>query len=75
MSNPNAPRMVSCPGCRRPTPYSPANAWRPFCSQRCREGDLGAWASEQFRLPAEDTPGPDDEQPSDGDLNAARPRH
>ncbi len=75
MSNSNSIRTVSCPACRRPTPYSMSNAWRPFCSQRCREGDLGAWASEQFRLPAEDTPGPDDEQPSDGDLHDNSPRH
>jgi endogenous inhibitor of DNA gyrase (YacG/DUF329 family) len=30
--------------------YSPANAWRPFCSRRCREHDLGAWASESYRM-------------------------
>jgi uncharacterized protein len=75
MSPTAATRMVLCPTCRQSTPYGPGNAWRPFCSQRCREGDLGAWASEQFRLPAENTPGPDDEQPTDSDLNAASPRH
>jgi uncharacterized protein len=31
----------------------PANRWRPFCSERCRTADLGAWASEQFRVPAQ----------------------
>jgi endogenous inhibitor of DNA gyrase (YacG/DUF329 family) len=46
-------RTVTCPGCRRPAEYSEANRWRPFCSERCRLGDLGAWASEQFRVPAE----------------------
>ena len=45
-------RQVPCPGCRGPALFSPENRWRPFCSQRCREMDLGAWASEQFRVPA-----------------------
>jgi uncharacterized protein len=26
------------------------NRWRPFCSERCRSVDLGAWASEQYRV-------------------------
>ena len=46
-------RTVPCPSCRKPAPYDPANPWRPFCSQRCRSADLGAWASERFRVPAE----------------------
>ena len=54
-------RKVPCPSCRRPALYAERNPWRPFCSQRCRGADLGAWANERFRLPAE-TP------PSDGDL-------
>ena len=45
-------RKVPCPTCKRPAVFSPANAWRPFCSERCRSADLGAWASEQFRVAA-----------------------
>jgi uncharacterized protein len=45
-------RHVPCPTCQRPALFAPANAWRPFCSERCRTSDLGAWASEQFRVPA-----------------------
>jgi len=45
-------RRVPCPTCKRPAVFSPANIWRPFCSQRCRSADLGAWASEQFRVAA-----------------------
>jgi endogenous inhibitor of DNA gyrase (YacG/DUF329 family) len=26
--------------------------FRPFCSERCKKIDLGAWASEQFAVPA-----------------------
>ena len=32
--------------------FAPSNLWRPFCSERCRQIDLGAWASESFRMPA-----------------------
>lgn len=56
-----AERMVSCPACRQQTPYTPSNPWRPFCSQRCRTADLGDWANERFRVPAE--------APTDDDLN------
>jgi uncharacterized protein len=49
-------RTVTCPGCRQLAVYSEANRWRPFCSARCRGVDLGAWASEQFRVPAETPP-------------------
>jgi endogenous inhibitor of DNA gyrase (YacG/DUF329 family) len=26
------------------------NPWRPFCSERCKLLDLGAWASEKYRI-------------------------
>jgi uncharacterized protein len=52
-----AERHVPCPTCQRPALFAPANKWRPFCSERCRSVDLGAWASEQFRVPAEQPPG------------------
>jgi endogenous inhibitor of DNA gyrase (YacG/DUF329 family) len=42
---------VACPGCGASAEYSPANPWRPFCSERCRLSDLGAWASESYRIP------------------------
>ncbi|MBL8313698.1 MAG: DNA gyrase inhibitor YacG [Rubrivivax sp.] len=49
-----AARQVPCPNCRRPAEFAPSNRWRPFCSERCRSADLGAWASESYRLPAPD---------------------
>ena len=48
-----AARTVVCPTCGGKSLYSPANAYRPFCSERCKQMDLGAWASEDFRMPAE----------------------
>ncbi|ODU11294.1 MAG: DNA gyrase inhibitor YacG [Rubrivivax sp. SCN 71-131] len=50
------PIVVPCPGCRQPSRYGPQNPWRPFCSERCRSLDLGAWASEAYRVPAQSPP-------------------
>jgi uncharacterized protein len=36
-----------CPTCRKPTD-SDSNAEFPFCSERCKLLDLGAWASEKY---------------------------
>jgi endogenous inhibitor of DNA gyrase (YacG/DUF329 family) len=54
-----APRMVRCPQCGQPVEWSPASRWRPFCSERCKMLDFGAWASEAYRIPAEDQSGED----------------
>ncbi|WP_088284328.1 DNA gyrase inhibitor YacG [Ideonella sp. A 288] len=58
---PKAP-MVPCPTCQTLTRFAPDNPWRPFCSQRCRSVDLGAWASERYRVaakpPADEDDGP-----------------
>ncbi|WP_334135217.1 DNA gyrase inhibitor YacG [Tepidimonas sp.] len=48
---PFAPRIVTCPQCGGPARYAADNPWRPFCSQRCKQLDLGAWASEAYRVP------------------------
>lgn len=45
------PRIVACPTCGQSVPWTPANAWRPFCSERCKLIDLGAWATERYRVP------------------------
>ena len=51
-------RVVDCPGCGGPSLYRADNPWRPFCSERCRNLDFGAWASESYRVQAR--PEPDD---------------
>ncbi len=45
-------RVVMCPECGKPANYTKENASRPFCSERCRLIDLGAWADETYRIPA-----------------------
>ncbi|QIL81443.1 DNA gyrase inhibitor YacG [Diaphorobacter sp. HDW4A] len=52
----SAPKQVKCPTCGGPSLYSPANRFRPFCSERCKMIDLGAWGNEDFRVPAEAPP-------------------
>ena len=44
-------RIVVCPQCGGPSRYETANKYRPFCGERCRNIDLGAWANEEHRLP------------------------
>ena len=43
-------RLVACPNCGNLSEFSPANAFRPFCSDRCKLIDLGLWASEQYAI-------------------------
>ncbi|MEO5763751.1 MAG: DNA gyrase inhibitor YacG [Casimicrobiaceae bacterium] len=46
-----AARSVKCPQCGAVVPWTPASSYRPFCSERCRTLDLGAWASGAYRVP------------------------
>lgn len=39
-----------CPTCRAIVRWE-GNTDRPFCSERCRLSDLGAWVTEQYRIP------------------------
>jgi uncharacterized protein len=50
------PRVVKCPQCNAPVPWTAESTWRSFCSQRCKLMDLGAWASEHYRVETPDTP-------------------
>ncbi len=43
-------RTVSCPRCAKPVPWGPESPFRPFCSERCKMIDLGAWAGEEYRV-------------------------
>jgi len=40
---------VKCPTCKKWTEWQ-NNPYRPFCSERCKLTDLGAWASEEYRI-------------------------
>lgn len=59
------PPKVRCPQCGGESVFSAANPWRPFCCERCKLIDLGAWADESYRVPVQEAPGLSD----DGDLS------
>ena len=49
------PKQVSCPNCKKLSDYSASNAYRPFCSERCKLIDLGDWANENYKIPVAPT--------------------
>ena len=51
--------MVDCPTCGKKVEWIEANKFRPFCSERCKQIDLGAWAEEKYVIPGSV---PEDEQ-------------
>lgn len=60
MKPPANPPVVICPTCGATVAWTPANRWKPFCSERCKLIDLGQWATEKYRVPAEE------QEPEDG---------
>jgi endogenous inhibitor of DNA gyrase (YacG/DUF329 family) len=56
-----APRL--CPVCRRPIQDgAEVDRFRPFCSKRCADVDLGRWLQGSYAIPAVET---DDESESE----------
>ena len=65
-SKQDAVKIITCPQCGGESIFAVSNMYRPFCSERCKNLDFGAWASESFRMPA-DAP-PDDQSFGDAKL-------
>lgn len=42
---------VACPKCQKAVEWSSDNPYRPFCSERCKLIDFGAWANEEHSIP------------------------
>jgi endogenous inhibitor of DNA gyrase (YacG/DUF329 family) len=40
---------IKCPNCKKITEWQD-NPYRPFCSERCKLIDLGAWASGEYSI-------------------------
>jgi endogenous inhibitor of DNA gyrase (YacG/DUF329 family) len=70
----SAVKYVSCPQCGARVEWTQASAFRPFCSQRCRLIDLGAWASESYRVPLADPAGSDEIADPDADADPSSKR-
>lgn len=47
-----------CPICGRET----VPGFRPFCSRRCADIDLGRWLKEGYRIPTEETSDREDKE-------------
>ena len=62
------PTLVNCPHCKRQCEWQ-ENPWRPFCSERCKLIDLGAWFQEKHAIPGETTEIPN------ADPDADSPKH
>jgi len=62
----NKPRVVPCPQCGKVVEWTPASRWRPFCSERCKLIDLGAWATEAYRIPLAEPSESDEAAPGEG---------
>jgi uncharacterized protein len=54
---------VTCPICDKPTDAK----YRPFCSKRCADVDLGKWLTGSYAIPSTD---PDDAEEA---IDAAEP--
>ena len=61
-------KTVKCPHCEKPVEWIEESKWRPFCCERCKMIDLGAWASEEYSV-ASESPSPME----DLDYNPALP--
>jgi Uncharacterized protein conserved in bacteria len=56
---------VKCPTCKRQIEWSDAAPFKPFCSERCKLIDLGAWLSEKHAIPGD--------APADADSSGETP--
>lgn len=52
-----------CPICGKPA----APRWRPFCSKRCANVDLGRWLGEGYAIPGEPAEVPPGSDSGEGD--------
>jgi endogenous inhibitor of DNA gyrase (YacG/DUF329 family) len=59
---------VKCPTCRKRNEWTD-NPYRPFCSERCKLIDLGAWATEKYKV--EGTIDSDDSQSMEKEISDA----
>jgi len=51
-----ATEAAACPICGKPE----APRYRPFCSKRCGQLDLGRWLGERYRVPGPEAPAAED---------------
>ncbi|HET6465871.1 MAG TPA: DNA gyrase inhibitor YacG [Nitrospiria bacterium] len=65
---------LPCPICHKSVEWR-SNAFRPFCSERCRMTDLGNWALEKYRIKTENKADEQSDQPAPSDTADAEIHH
>lgn len=58
---PSGRKAGSCPICGAAV----GQKFRPFCSSRCADVDLGRWLKGNYRIPTDEAPEPGDVRPED----------
>ncbi|WP_299178017.1 DNA gyrase inhibitor YacG [uncultured Neptuniibacter sp.] len=70
---------IKCPTCEQMSLWDSRNKFRPFCSERCKLIDLGAWANEEYTIPestsASDFSSSENEDQIDRDRPSISPMH
>jgi endogenous inhibitor of DNA gyrase (YacG/DUF329 family) len=59
------PPVEQCPHCGKKVEWTAKNKYRPFCSERCKQIDLGAWADEKYVIPSKN-PADESDSPDTG---------
>ncbi len=54
--------VVKCPTCGTSVVWNADSPFRPFCSERCKNVDLGAWASERYAIADAERSGDDKDE-------------
>ncbi len=54
-----------CPLCAKPV----VARYRPFCSKRCAQLDMGRWLGEGYRIAGEDAEGTGGDEDAEGDAS------
>lgn len=49
----NNQKKINCPNCGKKNTWQLENAFRPFCTDRCKLIDLGEWANETRKIPGD----------------------
>lgn len=47
--------IVKCPTCNKNVDWNENSEWKPFCSERCKLIDLGAWFTEERGIAGDET--------------------
>ena len=64
--------IVRCPACGKSVAWAHTPT-RPFCSRECKQRDLGNWATERYRIEADESPEEKRGETAENDEDEATP--